>query len=93
MTEQNIQKKIISYLQKEAGAYVVKTVVSNRAGVPDLLACIGGRFVAIEVKRPGKDATPLQRYNIGAILEAGGTAFVAHGVDEVKCELKKAGLI
>jgi hypothetical protein len=33
---------------------------SQKAGTPDLLACVRGRFVAVELKQPGKKPTPLQ---------------------------------
>jgi hypothetical protein len=42
-----------------------------------------GRFLAIEVKRPGQDATPAQAAFLASVREAGGLAFVAHSVDEV----------
>ena len=35
---------------KKNGRYVVKVIMGNETGIPDLLACIGGKFVAIEVK-------------------------------------------
>ena len=92
MIEQKVQKRILAFLE-EVGAYSVKLVAVNRAGVPDILACIGGKFVAIEVKRPKKEATPLQFHHMQRIREAGGVAFVAHGVDEVREQLIEAGLI
>ncbi len=92
MIEQKVQKRILAFLE-EVGAYSVKLIAANRAGAPDILACIGGKFVGIEVKRPGKEATPLQLHHLQRIKEAGGVAFVAHGVDEVRERLIKAGLI
>lgn len=92
MIEQKVQKRILAFLE-EVGAYSVKLVAVNRAGVPDILVCIDGKFVGIEVKRPGKEATPLQFHHLRRIEEAGGVAFVAHGVDEVRERLVEAGLI
>ena len=92
MTEQKVQKRILAFLD-EIGAYPVKTITANRAGVPDVLVCVGGKFVGIEIKRPGKEATPLQLNHLQRIKEAGGVAFVAHGVDEVRERLIEAGLI
>ncbi|ADV45492.1 VRR-NUC domain-containing protein [Nitratifractor salsuginis] len=92
MTEQKIQKRILRFL-KDIGAYPAKIVTGNRAGIPDILACVNGRFVAIEVKVPGKEATKLQDLHLQRIKEAGGVAFVAHGADEVREALMKAGLI
>ncbi len=45
-----------------AGGYVVVTTGSKYMtnGTPDLLGCLGGRFVAVEVKRPGEVPRPDQ---------------------------------
>ena len=56
-------------------------------GISDLLVCLDGKFIAIEVKRPGGKATPIQSQYIEEIKRAGGIAFVAHSVDEVVKEL------
>lgn len=44
------------------------------SGVPDIIACINGRFYAIEVKRPGKLPTLLQDKRMQEIKAAGGYA-------------------
>jgi hypothetical protein len=43
-----------------------------------------GRFLAIEVKRPGGKPTPEQLQFIDTINQAGGLAFVAHSIEEVE---------
>jgi len=85
MTEQQIQKKITSYLEQE-GYYVVKVISASKAGVPDVLACIEGRFVAIEVKKPEtkSNVSKLQEYNLERVIEAGGISLVACEVEQVK---------
>jgi len=85
MTEQAIQKKIINYLEKN-GAYVVKVISASKIGVPDLLVCINGTFVGIEVKKPTtlNTVSSLQRYNLKKIRECGGISFVASSIDDVK---------
>jgi len=83
MNEQAIQAKIQKYI-KARGGYVIKTVTSNRAGVPDLLCCIKGRFIGIEVKAPGGKASPIQLANLTMIEAAGGLAMVAYSAKEVK---------
>jgi hypothetical protein len=42
-----------------------------------------GRFLAIEVKRPGGKPTPEQQQFMDMINQAGGLAFVAHSIEEV----------
>ncbi len=41
-----------------------------------------GRFLAVEVKRPGKQPTPEQRAFIAFVRSFGGIAGVCHSVDE-----------
>ena len=86
MKEQYVQKQISDYLESQ-GYWVVKTISTNRNGTPDLLCCSpNGRFVAIEVKAPGKLSTvsKLQHYQINRINETGGLAFAADSLEKVK---------
>lgn len=46
------------------------------SGVPDILCCCDGRFLAIEVKYGKGKTRPLQDYHINLINKAGGYAFV-----------------
>lgn len=62
--------------------------VSNgmgRHGIPDIICCWDGKFLAIEVKAPGKRAntSALQDREIKAIGNAGGTAIVVDDVDQI----------
>ena len=86
MTEQAIQSKILVYL-KSKGYYARKVVTSNHSGVPDILACVKGRFIGIEVKKAGGVVSKLQTHNIDMITMSGGIAFVAYSVDDVKKQL------
>lgn len=94
MKEQDIQRKIIKYLES-AGAYVVKVVASNKSGTPDILACYRGIFLAIEVKRPETktNVSELQEYNIKKIKEAGGIAIVSWDLDAVKAVVENINLM
>ena len=90
--ERTIQRKIIKWLEDQ-GHYVVKTINSNKKGVPDLLVCLdGGRFCAIEVKRPGNKPTELQKYNLEEIKELGGLSLVAYSLEDVKELFAQHGL-
>lgn len=94
MKEQDIQRKIIKYLES-VGAYVVKVVASNKSGTPDILACYRGIFLAIEVKRPETktNVSELQEYNIKKIKEAGGIAIVSWDLDAVKATIEGINLM
>lgn len=60
--ESDIQAKKIKQLEKE-GYYVIKLIKTNKNAIPDIVAIprdVPVRF--IEMKRPGKDSSPLQKY-------------------------------
>jgi hypothetical protein len=64
-------------------------------GIPDIIACIRGRFVAIETKAPGKawNVSPNQLRQLTGIEHAHGIAMVATSLQAVKEQLHFAGLI
>lgn len=84
MLESHIQAKILKYLSDRA--YAVKIISASRAGVPDIICCYRGIYIAIECKHPSRrrNISPLQEHNIKCILENGGRAIVATDVDIVK---------
>ena len=53
------------------------------AGFPDILICLGGKFIGIEVKLPGGRISPIQAITHDAIREAGGIVHVIHSLDEL----------
>lgn len=85
MLEQALQKKIIAFLEGR-GAYVIKTIVTNKTGCPDLLVCYLGKFIALEVKAPGKltNLTELQKAQLGRIENAGGIAIAVDSLEMVE---------
>ena len=82
--ESVIQAEILKYL-KDKGYYVIKVVVANVSGVPDILFCKDGKFCAIEVKATGrkKGVTELQKLHIQMINASGGKAIVADDLFDV----------
>ena len=53
------------------------------AGIPDIIACINGRFVAFEVKTPTGKLSRLQEITIEKIRDAGGMAYKVTSAAEV----------
>jgi hypothetical protein len=98
--EQHIQKQILDYLRfrgipcyKHQNAGIRKPdgsyIPTHTRGVSDIIGCIPktGRFLAIEVKRPGGKPTSEQKQFIDTINDAGGLAFVASSIDDVLVKL------
>ena len=69
---------------KNKKAYVIKTIVSTKNGVPDIICCYKGRFIGFEVKKDAQQkATDLQLYNLQKIWEAGGEGYVVSSLGQV----------
>lgn len=70
------------------GAWHVKFFANSytKSGIPDILACVNGYFVGIEVKAQNGKPSELQLYNIKKIREAGGFAVILYpsAFDEFK---------
>ncbi len=86
MTEQQIQHKIIKFLESN-GYYVVKIIAANKSGVPDIVAARDGKVIFIEVKALTGKLSPLQKYNIKKIRECGNRAIVVHSAMELCTQL------
>jgi hypothetical protein len=61
----------------------------GRAGIPDIIGCHKGRFIAIECKAGKGKTTALQERELDAIRAAGGFAFVVRetNLEELKEQL------
>lgn len=77
--EKQFENRVKAYL-KSIGAWYVKFFANSytKAGVPDILACINGKFVGIEVKAQNGIPSDLQIYQCELIKAAGGQAFILY---------------
>lgn len=78
MTPEGKVKAKVTKALKAMGAYYCFPVTGGfgASGVPDILICYRGRFVAIECKAGKGRVTALQQSNLDAIVRAGGVALV-----------------
>lgn len=90
MSETNLKNNIRRMIQREfPKVYFFKAADKFTSGIPDLIMCVCGTFVAIELKFGENNATPLQRFMIDNINKAGGFATVCRSVAEVRQLLKE----
>jgi hypothetical protein len=84
--EKKVKNKVVALL-KDAGAYYFYPVTGGYggSGVPDIIVCYYGRFIAIECKAGKNTLSALQRANIEAIKRNNGVALVINegNIDEV----------
>ena len=86
MKENDIVKAILKYLKTVPHCFCWKEHggMYGTAGIPDIIACIDGRFYGFEVKTESGKTTALQDATIRKILAWGGNAYVVRSVDEVR---------
>jgi len=83
--ESRLQRKIRKALESAyPGSFWFKVHGGpfQKAGLPDLIGCVRGTFIALEVKMPGKEPTEVQRFVMSQILSAGGYAGYVTSVEE-----------
>ena len=86
MHEKDIVTAILSHLKTVPYCFAWKTHggMYDKAGIPDIIACIFGMFMVFEVKTPSGKLTKLQESTLKKIKAARGAAFKVTSVDEVK---------
>lgn len=90
MTEKDIVNQIMKHLKTVPQSFCWKEHggMYGTAGLPDIICCIGGRFIAFEVKIPTGKLTKLQEVTITKIRAAKGEAFKVTSVEDVKVILE-----
>jgi hypothetical protein len=96
MDEATLSRKIRLALQKEfPGSYWAKIAGGphQRKGLPDIVGCVHGQFIGIEVKLPSRRhekgaVTEIQQDTLNMIYNAGGCSFVAYDVQEIIRDIK-----
>lgn len=75
--EKNYENQIKKYLT-DNGIWHVKYFANGftKSGIPDILACCNGHFLAIEVKAENGKPSELQLYHMEKIRQSGGHAIV-----------------
>lgn len=78
--EKRFENKIKTFLETLDNCFYYKHHASRygKAGIPDIIACINGRFVGIEVKASKGKPSPLQVRNVNLITCAGGYATIVY---------------
>ncbi len=77
--EKIVKDKVVAAMKAEGVYYFFPATHGfGRSGVPDVVACVGGHFVAIECKAGKNKPTALQVREIEAIRRANGTAVVVN---------------
>lgn len=87
--ESRLQRQIRQLLEERLGGFWFKVHGGpfQVGGLPDLIGCVQGVMIGIEVKLPGEHPTARQEWTMNKLREAGAIIMVAHSVEEVKDSL------
>ena len=84
--EKKVKDKVVKILKEHNVYYFFPATHGfGRSGVPDIVCCHKGRFIAFECKAGGNKTTALQDREIEGIRSAGGEALIINedNVDSV----------
>ena len=90
--ETRVKRKVSDILRKyEAYFFFPASNGFGRAGIPDIIACYRGQFIAIECKAGKNTTTALQRRELSAIESAGGYQLVINetNIEQVEAVLQQ----
>lgn len=77
--EKKVKDKVVAALKAEGAYYFFPATHGfGRSGVPDIVACVNGWFLAIECKAGKNKITALQAREIQSIRHAEGVAVVVN---------------
>lgn len=77
--EKKVKDKVVAILKQEGAYYFFPATHGfGRSGVPDVVACVNGYFLAVECKAGKNKPTALQIREIENIRHAGGVAVVVN---------------
>jgi Holliday junction resolvase len=89
--ETKVVKAILEFLNSRGGFWMkIHGSPFQVAGIPDIIGCYRGRFIAFEVKRSAEERpTKLQVYQMKKITQAGGVARVIFTVDQAEALINR----
>ncbi|MBP2026857.1 hypothetical protein J2Z35_000648 [Acetoanaerobium pronyense] len=80
MTEKQLQSKVIKFLKSHPNIWFFKVWGGGfqKSGIPDIICCVNGYFIALELKSDAGKPTALQQMNIRQINAAGGIGVILY---------------
>lgn len=81
--EKIFENEIKKFLNKLPNTWFYKNWSGpySKSGIPDIIACVNGHFVALEVKAENGKVSDLQKRNVRLINECKGQAYIVYPKD------------
>lgn len=84
MSEAHLTRHVNNWLRGQTDVWHYKASDRYTKGIPDIIACVNGIFVGIELKAANGTPTPHQLQRIKNIVDAGGVAGVCYSLADAK---------
>lgn len=84
MLESQLQAQVVRYLKKVPNLWYAVINDRHTSGIPDILICHRGKFLAAELKVGKNKPTALQKAQLRLIQRAGGKTVVPYSLAEMK---------
>lgn len=85
--EKTFENKVKKFIKDQDG-WQVKFFANRmtKKGIPDVLGCVNGYFIALEIKSNSGHPSKLQMYHCSEIRKSGGFAYVVYpsGFEKLK---------
>jgi hypothetical protein len=94
--ESKVKAKVVATIKRyDAFYFFPATHGYGRSGVPDIICCLNGVFIAIECKAGSNKPTALQEFEMDKIKNSGGYALVVNetNIGDVEILFKKVSLL
>jgi hypothetical protein len=92
--ESRLQQRIRKALEREFGGWWVKIWAGpfSISGIPDIIGCIKGLFIALEVKTATGKLSPIQIKTINDIITKGGGVAAVVTTPDQACEIVRQAI-
>jgi hypothetical protein len=88
--EADLTDAVKNWLDTQNDLYYTKVSDRFKKGIPDILMCVQGIFVAAELKAGNNTPSPHQRFFIKKIIDVGGIGGTCYTLRQVKVLIDEA---
>ncbi|MNG92707.1 VRR-NUC domain protein [compost metagenome] len=89
-SEAKLTTQVRNYLRAQKDVFFYKASDRYTQGIPDIIVCVQGRFVGIELKRTSGKPSANQLLKIKKINEAGGISDICYSLNDAIALINKA---
>ena len=83
MNGSELTKLVMDYVEASGGK-AINLIAASKAGNADIIACINGRYVELEIKGKGDTEKPHQAEKLNEAIKAGGYGAFIHSQQDLK---------